>query len=455
MKGRHVGLRVVLRRSGFRRLVAAHGLGTVGQLVLTLAVGAHVAEHGSALAGSVAVALGFAPYALFSPLAGVLADRASRSSVLGWSALVRSVLTAAVGVALLRDLPDPVAVTLAALAAVAGTPSYPALAAATPETVADDELEPANALVTCVENGGWMAGPGLFGLLLAAGLDGAALSFVAAVPLLVAGSLALPVRLPRPPRAPTTILRAELTAGVATVARRPDARSPMLLAMLDNAVYGYVVAVLVALAADGHRGAGMLQTAMTLGAVLAALAVGPLHRRLGTSVLLVRSLVVAGLAVACLGTLGPGAPLATLLPCATLCGAAGLVGEVAAVTLLQRSPDPAAVARVFGVYDQLNVGAIAVGSALAGALGHVVGVRLSLLLGGLTVVALASACTRVRPVNRGRTAPGVDLGWRPCPPTPAISSSSPRSTSREAAPSSSSKVLPAQRRPSATPSRLR
>ena len=132
-------------------------------------------------------------------------------------------------------------------------------------------------------------------------------------------------------------------------------------------------------------------------------------------------------------------PLAALVPWVALAGASGMVAEVAAVSLLQRSPDPAAVARVFGVYDQLNVGAIAVGSALAGVLGHAVGAQASLLIVGTVVVLLVVPA----------------LGWRPWPTTPPTSSSSLPSTSRAAAPSSSSRVLPAQRRPSEIPSRQR
>jgi MFS family permease len=255
------------------------------------------------------------------------------------------------------------------------------------------------------------------------------------VPLVVAACLAFPVRLPRPERADQGGWLAELGTGVAQVARRPDVRRPMLLAMLDNFVYGYLVAVLVLMTVGGRAAAGTLQAVLTGGAVVAALGVGALTRRVGTRRLLTTALLVSGSAVAALGIVGTGAPLAALVPWVALGGASGMVAEVTAVSLLQRSPDPAAVARVFGVYDQLNVGAIAVGSALAGVLGHAVGAQASLLIVGAGVVLL------VLPA----------LGWRPWPsPT---SSSSPPSTSRAAVPSSSSKALPAQRRPSEIPSR--
>ena len=80
------------------------------------------------------------------------------------------------------------------------------------------------------------------------------------------------------------------------------------------------------------------------------------------------ALVGAGLA-----TGAAGVELRIAVPLVGLAGAATLVAEIAAVTLLQRDSDPAVLARVFGVYDQLNVGAIAVGSGLAGPLAQVLG----------------------------------------------------------------------------------
>ena len=67
-------------------------------------------------------------------------------------------------------------------------------------------------------------------------------------------------------------------------------------------------------------------------------------------------------------------------------GAGTLVAEVIAVTLLQRAAPPDVTARVFGVYDQLNVGAIAVGSLLAGPLAD----RARRIEASIIVVALAA-----------------------------------------------------------------
>ena len=65
--------------------------------------------------------------------------------------------------------------------------------------------------------------------------------------------------------------------------------------------------------------------------------------------------------------------------------AATLIAEVLAVTLLQRAAPEDLIARVFGVYDQLNVGAIAVGSLIAGPLADRLGA-------GTAIVVVAGCC---------------------------------------------------------------
>src|SRR6476660_2045529 len=99
--------------------------------MVTLALGVEVLHRtGSAAWVSATVALGFAPYAVLSGLAGVLADRCSRSRVLAASAAVRFLLVLAVAAGLVLEVPVWLLVALSALVAVAATPAYPALAAA-------------------------------------------------------------------------------------------------------------------------------------------------------------------------------------------------------------------------------------------------------------------------------------------------------------------------------------
>ena len=440
------GFRSALASRAFRRLCLAHGVATVGQLVLTLAVGVHVlAETRSGVWVSVTVALAFAPYALCSALAGVLADRRSRSAVLAGAAWVRAALALGLVIGTAVGWPVAVMVGVTALVAVAATPSFPALAAATPECVPDRDLPPANALVTCVENVTWIGGPGVFGLLVlvGAGTEGAVL--VAVVLFVVAGTVAAPVRLHRPVRPQPTGWLGDLVAGVATVARRPEIRRPMSLAVLDNFLYGYLVVAIVLLAdaaPEGDSPLGLLNATLTAGALASMLVVNRFTRGDRTSAVLVVTLLGFCATLVVLGAVG-----ATALGVALVAVAGGttLVAEVAAVTLLQRGTDSGTLARVFGIYDQLNVGAIALGSLLAGPLSAVAGPR------GALVAVAGLGLALMLPVLVGhlrRRVPGLSPGS-------TTSSSSQLSTSRAAAPPRSPQELPAQRRPSMTPSKLR
>ena len=409
------GFRSALASREFRRLCLAHGVATVGQLVLTLAVGVHVLlETGSGVWVSVTVALAFAPYALCSALAGVLADRRSRSAVLAGAAWVRAVLALGLVVGTAVGWPVAAMVGVTALVAVAATPSFPSLAAATPECVPDRDLPPANALVTCVENVTWIGGPGVFGLLVLAGVGTEGAVLVAAVLFIVAGTVAAPVRLRRPVRPQPTGWMGDLVAGVATVARRPEIRRPMSLAVLDNFLYGYLVVAIVLLAdaaPEGDSPLGLLNATLTAGALASMLVVNRCARGDRTSAVLVVTLLGFCATLVALGAVGASALGVALVAVA---GGTTLVAEVAAVTLLQRGTDSGTLARVFGIYDQLNVGAIALGSLLAGPLSAVAGPR-----GGLVAVA-GLGIVLTLPVLVGqilRPAPGLSAGHTSGPAT--------------------------------------
>ncbi|WP_170981719.1 MFS transporter [Nocardioides dongxiaopingii] len=382
------GFRSALASTAFRRLCLAHGLATVGQLVVTLAVGVHVlAETRSGVWVSVTVASAFAPYALCSALAGVLADRRSRSAVLAGAAWVRAALALVLVTGTAAGWPVAVLAGVTALVAVAATPSFPSLAAATPQCVPDRDLPPANALVTCVENVTWIGGPGVFGLLVLAGAGTEVTVLVAAVLFAVAGTVAASVRLRRPARDWATGWWADLVAGVAAVVRRPEVRRPMGLAVVDNLLYGYLVVAIVLLA-DAAPGdddpLGLLNAALTVGALASMLVVNRCTRGDRTSAVLVMTLLGFCLTLAALGAVGATALGVALL---VVAGGTTMVAEVAAVTLLQRSTDTGTLARVFGIYDQLNVGAIALGSLAAGPLSAVAGPHAGLVaVAGLGIV---------------------------------------------------------------------
>jgi MFS family permease len=388
--------RRALTTGPFLRLLAGHGIATLGQLQLTMAVGVYVlARTDSGVWVSAAVALGFAPYVLFSTSAGVLADRHRRSTVLRWSISLRLVSGTATTAGLVLGWPVQVVIALAALTAIVATPSYPALAAATPQVVSDVDLPAANSLGSGVENAAWVAGPGLLGLVLLTGAPvfggGLAATACFALALICLGrtSTAIPERAEDSDES----FAEEVLEGARAIGADRRISAALALAVVDNFLYGYLVVAIVLLGERtfdaGERGIGWLNTAFAVGA-FASMLVTPRLAGAGREprVLVVSlSLFVAAAAGAAL------APrLVIAIPLVFLAGMLTLIAEIVAVTLIQRLTPGSVTARVFGIYDTLAVGAIALGSALAGGLSDAMGITGALLLACLTTLALTAVC---------------------------------------------------------------
>jgi len=169
----------------------------------------------------------------------------------------------------------------------------------------------------------------------------------------------------------------------------------MTVAVIDNFLYGYLVVALVLLAERGLGGSdavGPLNAGLSGGALAAMAVVNRLasHRR--PALVLFAVMAVFAVAIALLGLSGSLPPAVVFV---TVAGAATLIAEVIAVTLLQRAAPDDVVARVFGVYDQLNVGAIAVGSLIAGPLADRLGA-------GTAIVTVAVGCLAASSIATAR-----------------------------------------------------
>jgi hypothetical protein len=380
----------------FRLLLASHSLSTTGQLLLTLALGLAVLDRtGSAPGTSASVALGFAPYAVCSGAAGVVADRWSRSTVLAGSGALRGGLAAACLVALSTAAPTWLLVATVVATAVAATVGYPALAAATVHCVPDRELPAANALVTGAENALWIAGPGILGALTLLGLGPTAVTGVASLLLVTAALCAYAAPLPRP-AAPSTPGSTSPLAGLLLVIGDSRVRRPMLVAILSNLLFGYLVVHLILVSGAS------LNAAFAAGAFIALAFAHRLAATSRPSAMLLGGMAVFAASAGVLGLTGAGIDGALAIAAA---GAASLASEVLAITLLQRAAPEEVVARLFGVYDQVNVGAVALGAMLAGPLSTALGV-------GPALVVVAVACLVT--MSAAGVPPGI-RGGRPFP----------------------------------------
>ena len=353
------------------------------------------------------------PYILLSIPAGVLADRFDRRMILLVTDLARGACM--LGMAWIVETDGPIAglIGLSILAACFSTFFYPAIGAYIPNLVADErQLGPANSAWASLDNLGFIVGPVLGGLLLAAG--GATFAFLinAATFVVIAAVL---WRLP-----PSQNVRAATEEPTLVVDPGPSlpvpvvdapSRVPSLIGLaairtVDYAIFGGVGMLTVIYATDilqaGEAATGYLNAAIGIGGVAGAITSGLLVLR--------RSLLaplVAGAAVMALGALALG--LAHVLALAmigiVLISAGHLVLEVIGATLLQRLTTDAVRGRAVGTLMTADSLAEAAGSLLfpilvtAAGAAVVLGASAVLLLGVTLVGVTLIGSALVRPTS--------------------------------------------------------
>jgi MFS family permease len=373
-------------RHDVRLLTASVGLSALGDLVLAIPLVLEVRERtGSAFAVAAFFLALFGPIALGAPLAGRLVDAVESRRLM----LVVSVAQAIVAAAFLLD---PPVIALLALTALLGTGTAivaPAEFALIPAAAGRQHVAAANGRVEAARYLGMTAGPLLGGALAAAGgLHAAALIDAASFAAVAVVALGLHTR-----RAPRRARAAGDTGRAREGARALVADRPLRIALAT--AIGALICLSISMTAElffavdvlhaGQTGYGALLTAWTCGMVGGAVV---LARRIRPGGLALAA--VAGVAAQGAGLLG--AALATALAAAlagfALGGLAHGVKNVALRTLIHdRVPDALrgrAYATYNGARNAAELGALALGGALVGALGA----RTALLLSGAIPLAL-------------------------------------------------------------------
>jgi predicted MFS family arabinose efflux permease len=171
-----------LREHGtFRLLFWGQALSVMGDRITPVAIAFAVLGLGSATDLGVVLAAGGIPFALFALAGGVWADRVGRRKVMLASDIVRAVSQTATAVLLLTGTAE--VWMLAVLAFVYGTAAalfMPALIGLIPQTVRQERLQEANALLSLTRSIASVAGPALAGVLVVAAGSGEAIAFDAA-----------------------------------------------------------------------------------------------------------------------------------------------------------------------------------------------------------------------------------------------------------------------------------
>jgi MFS family permease len=356
------------------------------------------------------------PYVVLSIPAGIVADRFDRRLILLVTDLLRGACMLAMAWLIAVDGPVVWIIAFSILAACGSTFFYPAIGAYLPSLVADErQLGPANSAWSSLDNLGFVVGPALGGILVAAG--GVTLAFIinAATFVVIAGVLWT-----LPSSRGGSAAKPPVTAGPAGAADRPVppeaapgvgalrsiARPLVGIGVIHLVGYGLMggISVLTVIYAtdilkSGESATGLLNTAIGIGGVSGAVVSGALvlRRRLAPALLL--GVVVTGIGAAILG--GSGVLVVAMVGIAFAAGG-NLVLEVVTTTIYQRVTPDAIRGRGLGILMTVStlaecVGAITLPTIVATfgpwpALG-IVGAAVA-ILGALAVDLIGPASTR-------------------------------------------------------------
>ena len=400
----------------FRYLAGSLTVSQVGDWVYGVALVVYVFDRtGSPAWVAASQILRLAPYVLFGAVGGAVADRYDRRSVMVATDVGRAVCMLGLAAVVLADAPVALALVLAFVSTVVGTPAGPARAAITPSLVGEGDLAAANAVSSTLEHTALVLGPAIGGLLLLLGSPAVAFA-VNGASFLVSAALLLPIRTgPRPEseERPPSLWR-RVVEGLRAISTSGDAALLVGLLVAASFVYGQEVVLLVLaserLLGTGSEGVGFLTAAVGLGGLAAAGLISRLasDRRPGRTlvgVMLAFSLPLAALAL----IRRPAVAYAVM----AVEGAGNIVFDVLAITMLQRVVRQEVLGRVFGVLDSLAVAGILAGSLVAPAAVAAVGLRGALVAAGGTMLLLTGlAVPRLRGLDRRAEAARRELAPR-------------------------------------------
>ena len=282
------------------------------------------------------------PYVVLSIPAGIVADRFDRRLILLVTDLARAACMVGMGVLVATNGPVVAIIALSVLAACFSTFFYPAIGAYIPALAGDErQLGPANSAWASLDNVGFVIGPALGGLLVAASGVTFAFAINAATFLVIAAILwGLPPSYGGARSAP----KPEATVTPATQEPPADVRSavrPMvgigLLHFTGYLLVGGIPVLTVLLATDvlhaGEAATGLLNTAIGIGGVTGAIVSGALvlRRRLAPALTLGVLSIAGGLVV-----MGASGFVVGAMVAIALASAGNLVLEVVTTTIFQR-----------------------------------------------------------------------------------------------------------------------
>lgn len=366
-------LRVLLRLTNFRRLLAVRLLSQCADGVYQVALATYVVfspekeTSPAAIASAMAVLL--LPYSLVGPFAGVLLDRWQRRQVFLYGNVLRALLACGTAVLMLASVPDWLFYASALSVTAVNRFVLAGLSAALPRVVDSERLVVANSLSPTAGTVAATAGGGLaFGVRLLSEDSDAAVVVLGA--LLYLCSALASLRMPRELLGPDPdLVQPRLRAALASTARglvaglrhlaerRPATRALAAVTLMRFCYGALTVTVLMlcryAWSSTESEGLALLGLAVACSgagffaaAVVSPWAIG----RLGAFGWMI---ACAGAAAVLEPALGLSFAQAPLMVAAFLLGLVTQGVKIATDTVVQTSVDDAYRGRVFSLYDTL------------------------------------------------------------------------------------------------------
>ena len=390
----------ILRSPVLRRVEVAFAVFNIAELATWIAILVYAYGQGGAIAVGLISVAQLAPTLVVAPAAAVFADRLPRLVALRRAYLLQGITMAATGIALVVSAPPAIAYALAIAAAITVTFSRPAQGALLPEIVhTPAELTAANVVSGTLEGTGLFVGPALAGVLMLIAGPGEVFA-VCGVGMLGAALLLRGLHSQQLTEHPhdhhheheeieldTGSLWQGMLVGFRTLRRHPSARLVIGLLASAQALLGALDVFYVVLAIDvlhvGDGGAGLLNSALGVGALVGSGAAIVLVGRPRLGRPLVAGLLVFGVASVVVGLVPIVVVTFALL---LVAGAGRSFADVAGWTILQRLVPDAVLARILGILEGLNMTAQGLGAVTASLLIAWLGPMAALAMCGLAVV---------------------------------------------------------------------
>jgi MFS family permease len=377
-----------LRIRNYRLFAAGALVSNVGTWMQRVAQDWLVLElTGSGKALGITTGLQFLPMVLFSPIAGVFADRYSKRKVIAASQVVLGLTAAMLGVLAIAGWVATWHVYV--LAFVFGTAAAfdtPARQAFVNEMVPRDELPNAVGLNSASFNLGRMIGPAVAGLVIAAlGSGVGATGWVILVNACTYGAVVMSLmRMRADELTPTDRLmrgKGQIRDGMRYVRGRPDIM--LLMAIVFTAgTFGLNFQMTTALMATDVYGKGageygVLGSILAIGSLSGSLLAA--RRAVSRQRLVIGAALAFGAVEVVAGLMPTYLTFALVLP---LCGITALTLITAANALVQMSTDAAVRGRVMALYLAIFMGGTPLGAPFLGWIAERYGARWTLIGGG-------------------------------------------------------------------------